>query len=215
MLTSADTGRVAFVHLTTQVSRNRRVIRLKRLERMTETPMAILAIFTVPVLLGPYLWGASSDLWLEVAIWSVFAVDLAVRTAIAPGRLAYLRAHKVDVLLVVLPFLRPLRIVRLFVFALRIRSGLRQALSLERMFIYVTALAVFGASAAMVVEPETFPSFPSALWWAVVTMSTVGYGDIAPVSGAGRLVALPLLIGGIAAFGVLTATLATLMVRER
>ena len=93
--------------------------------------------------------------------------------------------------------------------------GVRQSLSVERMLIYATTLGVVCACAVRIVEPETFPTLADALWWALVTMSTVGYGDISPVTGSGKLVAVPLLIGGIAVFGVLTANLATLMVKEQ
>jgi voltage-gated potassium channel len=56
---------------------------------------------------------------------------------------------------------------------------------------------------------STIHSYGDALWWAVVTIATVGYGDKYPVSGPGRGIAVLLMISGIALFGVLTATLAS------
>ena len=113
------------------------------------------------------------------------------------------------------PFFRPLRLLRIAVVALRIGVGVGNALSIERMVIYATTLAMICACAARIVEPETFPTLTDALWWALVTMSTVGYGDISPATDAGKFVAVPLLVGGITVFGVLTANLASVMVREQ
>lgn len=189
--------------------------RLKRVERITDTPMTLLAVFTIPLLLGPYLWGDEPHLGWDFAVWGVFAIEFLVRVMLAPDRPFYLRSHWMDVLLVAVPFLRPLRILRIAVITLRIGVGVRNALSMERMLIYATTLAVVCACAVRVVEPETFPTLTDALWWALVTMSTVGYGDISPATDTGKAVAVPLLIGGITVFGVLTANLATAMVREQ
>ena len=195
--------------------RTNREYRLKRLERITETPMTLLAVFTIPLLLGPYLWGDEPHPGWDLAVWSVFAIELAARVILAPDKRSYIRSHWVDVLLVAVPFLRPLRLLRIVVVTLRIGVGVSQALSIERMLIYATTLAVVCACAARIVEPETFPTLTAALWWALVTMSTVGYGDISPATDTGKAVAVPLLIGGITVFGVLTANLATMMVREQ
>lgn len=182
---------------------------------MTETPMTLLAIFTIPLLLGPYLWDDDLQMRRNFAVWGVFAVELLIRVSLAPNRVTYLKSHWVDVLLVAVPFLRPLRLLRIVVVVLRVGVGVSSALSMERMLIYATTLAVVCACAVRIVEPETFPTLTDALWWALVTMSTVGYGDISPATDAGKAVAVPLLIGGITVFGVLTANLAMVMVREQ
>ncbi len=192
-----------------------REAQLKRLERITETPMTLLAVFTIPLLLGPYLWDDEPHLGWDFLVWGIFATELTVRVVLAPHRRAYLRSHWVDVLLVAVPFFRPLRLLRIAVVALRIGVGVGHALSIERMLIYAATLAMVCACAARIVEPETFPTLIDSLWWALVTMSTVGYGDISPATDAGKIVAVPLLVGGITVFGVLTANLASVMVREQ
>ena len=189
--------------------------RLKRVERITETPMTLFAIFTIPLLLGPYLWGDELHLGWDFAVWGVFATEFLVRLSLASDRRSYLRSHWVDALLVAVPCLWPLRLLRVAIIALRIGVGIGHALSIERMLIYATTLAVVCACAARIVEPETFPTLTDALWWALVTMSTVGYGAISPATDTGKAVAVPLLIGGITVFGVLTANLASVMVREQ
>jgi len=58
-------------------------------------------------------------------------------------------------------------------------------------------------------QPQTFGSVPAALWWAVVTLTTTGYGDVVPVTPLGRLVAALVMISGLAVFGLWTGILAT------
>jgi voltage-gated potassium channel len=76
-------------------------------------------------------------------------------------------------------------------------------------------------AAAMVLEfeggnPEaTIASYPDALWWALTTITTVGYGDRFPMSSPGRAVAVVLMIAGIAMFGVITATIAAYFVEQK
>lgn len=59
------------------------------------------------------------------------------------------------------------------------------------------------------VQPSSFSSLPASLWWAVVTLTTTGYGDAVPITLAGRMVAAFLMICGLAVFGLLTGILAT------
>ena len=57
-------------------------------------------------------------------------------------------------------------------------------------------------------------SFPDALWWSIATVTTVGYGDVVPVTQVGRAFAYVLMIGGIGLFGALTANFASILVRR-
>jgi voltage-gated potassium channel len=59
------------------------------------------------------------------------------------------------------------------------------------------------------VQPATFGNVPAALWWAVVTLTTTGYGDVVPITLPGRLVAALVMISGLGVFGLWTGILAT------
>jgi voltage-gated potassium channel len=79
-----------------------------------------------------------------------------------------------------------------------------------------------GCSAALEVSfephstsPTAIHDFGDALWWAVVTVTTVGYGDKLPVTGAGKFVAVALMLTGIGLVGVLTATVASFFVQQQ
>jgi voltage-gated potassium channel len=79
------------------------------------------------------------------------------------------------------------------------------AASFVLMFIYVVALAELQAE--RYAHGSNIRTFGDALWWACVTMSTVGYGDYYPVTLTGRLLAVVLMIGGIAIVGTASATI--------
>ena len=200
----------------------RREAMLARIERVTELPLLILAFVMIPLLIGPYLWDLSDGedatfIALDAFIWVVFAIDLGIKTAVAPHRLNYLRKHWLDVIIVAIPFFRPLRILRLFVFGSRALFGARRLVNVDFLFVYGIGMVMIAATAVFSVEENqadsSITSFPEALWWGVVTITTVGYGDAVPVTAAGRAIAMLLMIGGIAFFSGVTANLASYLVR--
>jgi voltage-gated potassium channel len=212
---------------------------LARLERWTDWPLTVLALALIPILLAPYVLDISPSteqtlVALDFLIWGVFTADLLVKLAIAPARRRYLRTHWFDVLLVVLPLLRPLRVSRSLrglrsVPVLRIvASGARvlvvgRRLLVQHGLVYVllTALVVVAGAAALVTFVErdandaSIRSFPDALWWAAVTVTTVGYGDTYPKTDVGRGVGVALMLIGVGLFGVIAANLAALFVGEQ
>jgi voltage-gated potassium channel len=127
-----------------------------------------------------------------------------------------LRSSVVDLIVIVLPFLRPLRVLRLVtllgVLNRRVASSLRGQIA-----VYVTgatSLVIFCAALAVLDAERGRPganitTFGDAVWWATTTVTTVGYGDRYPTTGQGRLIAGLLMIGGIALLGVVTASLAS------
>ena len=199
----------------------RREALLARIDRLTELPLLVLAFVMIPLLLGPLLWDLSSTeeatfLALDTFIWAIFAVDLGVKVVLAPKRLAYMRQHWLEVLVVVLPFARPLRLVRLFVFGSRAFLSVRRLTNVDFLLVYAIGLVIISATVVTSVEVDaksTIDSFADALWWAMTTVTTVGYGDTVPVTAAGRAMGYILMVGGIAFFGGITANLASLLVR--
>ena len=201
---------------------SRREELLHRIERLTELPLLILAFAMIPLLVGPLLWElspAEATLFftLDTFIWALFAVDLGIKVVVAPHRLAYLRRHWLEVLVVVVPFFRPLRILRIFIFGSRAWVGMRRLVNVDFLFVYGLGLVIVAATVVASVEGgenASIQSFPDALWWAVVTITTVGYGDMVPVTVVGRAVAFVLMLGGIAFFSGLTANLASFLVKS-
>jgi voltage-gated potassium channel len=202
---------------------SRREELLHRIERITEMPLLVLAFAMIPLLLGPLLWELSAQeeatfLILDYFIWALFAVDLIVKTAISPHRLAYLRRHWLEVLVVVIPFFRPLRILRIFVFGSRAWVGMRRLVNVDFLLVYGVGLVIIAATVVASVEGgegASIHSFADALWWAVVTITTVGYGDMVPITLVGRAIAFVLMLGGIAFFSGMTANLASFLIKSK
>jgi voltage-gated potassium channel len=123
-------------------------------------------------------------------------------------------------LMVALPVLRPLRLLR-FLVLLRMINRRATASLHGRIVAYVVATAglVLLVSALAMLEaerhnPQANITFGDALWWAVTTMSTVGYGDRYPTTLEGRVVGARLMLAGVALLGVITATFASWLIGQ-
>lgn len=184
--------------------------------------VAFLVAYAWPVL-DPRL-DSSLRTFLTVAswtVWGVFAVDFAARVWLAERRIEYAARHWYDVALIVLPMLRPLRLLRLLALARVLNRSATSSL-IGRVSTYVAGVAILavflGAIAVLDAEQDSseanIASFGDALWWASTTVTTVGYGDRFPVTAEGRFIAVALMIVGIAVVGAVTASIATWMVGQ-
>lgn len=199
-----------------------RQLRLDHYEKRTALPMVILALAYIALYAFEVLDTNLTPEELHVltlvsnAIWISFVVDLAIRTFLAPRRVAYLLAHPIDVIAVILPAFRAFRVLRVFTagqWLLRDgtrlaygRTGLATAAAVG-MVVFLGALAALDAEKADPSSPIT--SLGSGLWFAFETITTVGYGDTVPVTVQGRVVAVMLMLIGISLIGIVSATLAT------
>lgn len=199
--------------------------RRERWERAAEWPLTGVALVFLIAYAWPILDPDLSRTWDRAfavttwAAWFVFAVDYVVRLVLARHRRWFVRHHLLDLAVVVLPLLRPLRLLRLITVlkALNRHAGdsLRGRVATyvggaTALLLLVGALAILDAERGA--RDASITSFPDALWWALATVTTVGYGDLFPVTGEGRLVATGLMMSGIALLGVVTATLASWLI---
>jgi voltage-gated potassium channel len=197
----------------------------ERVERATELPMLVLAL----IFLGAFVLPEVADLpeaWLQSLdtvtwiVWALFAFELLAKTYLAPDRRRYLLQHWMDVVTVLVPFLRPLRILPLLVLGVRFWTEARTVLRQRTFGVIGTAsLLAVVASALLVYAAErggdgSIQTFADALWWASATITTVGYGDVYPKTPAGRGVAVFLMLVGISLFGLLTARVAAFFVES-
>ena len=148
-----------------------------------------------------------------VGIWAVFIVDYFVRLGLASNRRKFVRHNILDMTSMVIPFMRPFLLLvylrRLRWFRGRTGSSLRARIlayagSAVIMFIYVISLAVFAAERHA--PDASITSYGDSVWWAMETISTVGYGDMVPVTIPGRIYAVFLMLGGMVIVGATTAT---------
>ncbi|MEV0482359.1 potassium channel family protein [Streptomyces sp. NPDC050508] len=196
--------------------------RKARWEQHTEVPLAVasmvfLAAYAVRILAHglPDTW---QDLCLAVlfAAWALFAVDYAVRWRLSGQRLRFVRTHWLDTLVLLLPLLRPLRVVRVYEAVQRRHGQPRLALH-ARVIVYAglsTVLLGFAGALSVYHEEHAAPgatirTFGDAVWWTCATFATVGYGDVAPVTALGRLIAVGMMAIGLALLGAVTGTFAS------
>ena len=217
------------------MDKERRSQLLEKFEEATELPLLVLAAAMIPLLVLPFAMDLSETvdmafLSIDWTIWAIFALELSVRTYLSERRFNYLMRHWYDVLIVVLPFLRPLRIVRsaralrflrlarALPFLGRVASDIYSLLRRRGLqYVMLSGLIAIFASAGAIYLAErgsggAIDDYGTALWWAMSTVTTVGYGDTVPVSAAGRGVAVFLMLVGISFFGWVTASIAAFLV---
>lgn len=163
--------------------------------------------------------------WL---IWSIFLAETILLTALVDKKVAYLRNNWVNLVIIiaacpmiwwVFPAAGALRILRLMVMfslVLHISARTRRMLSRNRLgSTLVTALILIIASGFIVAGLDPSIGGPwDGIWWAWVTMSTVGYGDIVPTTPEGRIFGGILILVGIGLFSLMTASFSAFFVSE-
>jgi len=154
--------------------------------------------------------------WVLIVVWFFFAVEYFVQLSLAKDKKKYFRSNLLDFAAVALPVLPLLRAVRALVAVTS--SSRKTSSSLGRdvtTSVIVLALATWFIAGLAVTEAErgytgaNIEGVGDGWWWALTTMSTVGYGDQYPVSTAGRIVGVALMIMGVALLGTITAMLAS------
>ncbi|MCG2800303.1 MAG: potassium channel family protein [Cellulomonas sp.] len=187
---------------------------------MTLAAVVFLVAYAVPIIWPSISAGWSSVCRVTVTVaWALFVVDYVTRLALSTSRRRFVERNLLDLAVIALPLLRPLRLLRLVaLLAILNRTSARTLRGRVVTYVVGGTLLLLLVGGLAVTDAErgasgaTIHGFGDGLWWAVTTMTTVGYGDRYPVSTTGRFVAVALMVGGIALLGVVTATLASWLV---
>ncbi|HYO61453.1 MAG TPA: ion channel [Actinomycetota bacterium] len=209
----------------------RRTDLLDGYETRTTIPLLVLAVAALPLLVVPAVADlsprtASVVLAADWVIWGLFVADYGIRLYLAPDRWRFVRGNKIDLLIVVLPFLRPLRVVR-SARGLRIlraalastfigrgtvafgevftRHNLHYAVAVTVALVFAGALMVYAFESAA--PGGNIESVEDALWWAAATVTTVGFGDQFPITTGGRAVGIGLMVVGLSLFAFVAGSL--------
>ena len=198
-----------------------------RVQRWFQPPVIVAALASVPVTLfeastpDPRLHAIADSLnWL---IWSVFVVEYLVMLSVSRHRLAYTRRAWLNLLVVVVSF--PVfphvlgysrlalagRLIPIIVRGVHTLSRLLNRRGFGYMCVTFGIVALFSSALFALFEGD---SLTDGIWWTIVTLTTVGYGDVVPTTPEGRIVAGLLMIGGIGLVAFITAHVAALFVED-
>jgi len=197
---------------------------LDKYQRVADWPLVALGLIFLVLLTLPlaYSLTARETSGLETftfLIWLVFFVDYGVRIYLSLDRVKFVKSHVLDLVVVAIPFLRPflfLRIIAIVATTARRAGHSYSRLAVGEAISYVIAVAITIASTSAILvydiekdlDNGTIKTLGDSFWWAIVTMTSVGYGDFTPVSQIGRWIAVGLMITGIALLGTITAAVA-------
>jgi voltage-gated potassium channel len=190
-----------------------------RWERRTEVPLGaasllFLAAYAVHVLAHGLPQGGRDVCLTVIAVtWAAFLLDYLVLWRLSGQGLGFVHRHLLDTVVLVLPLLRPLRVVKLYDAVLRRRGEPRLPLYARVMFYAGIAVLLLGFAGALAVYQAeyqaphaTIVTFGDSVWWAASTLSTVGYGDVTPVTPRGRVIAVVMMTCGLALLGAVTGS---------
>lgn len=207
-----------------------------RFSAATDLPLTLLAVLWLPVLVLPLVMDLPASVvrtfdLTDLVIWLLYGAEYLVRLYLSPSRTRFVTHHLIDLAVVVLPVLRPLRALRLLrlftlsraavvlVNALTRIRGILTHRGLHFVLMGVTGIVVVGSGVELAFEQHAhganIHNFGESLWWAIVTVTTVGYGGNYPVTTGGRCVAVVLMLVGIGLIGSLSATVASYFVEEK
>ena len=190
-------------------------------ETLTVLALAFLVAFSYPAFVDPVPNSTQTLLnivqWVS---WIAFATDLIYGLINAKSKKQYLKKHPLEVAAVLLPFLRPLRLMRVISFGglaiQKVAIGRQFAITIK---VFLASIFVAYISAVQItiteraVEGSNIKNFGDGIWWAITTVTTVGYGDRYPTTLEGRFIAVALMIMGISLMGVITASVAAWFVK--
>ncbi|MBA3818078.1 MAG: ion transporter [Deltaproteobacteria bacterium] len=209
---------------------------LHRLEAWLEVPMIVLGFVWLGLLVFELLSSASA--WFETLgtiIWIVFLLDFAIKFAVAPRKVAFLRTNWLTAIALLVPALRVFRIFRVLrilrlaqatrgLRLVRLVSSVNRSMralgaSMSRRGVgYVAVLTLLitlaGAAGMYAFENDRVTglnSYGEALWWTAMIMTTMGSQDW-PQSVEGRVLCVLLALYAFAVFGYVTATLASFFI---
>jgi voltage-gated potassium channel len=195
--------------------------------RLLEGMVLVGAVATIPLtVIGEEnprtAWVQTAD-WV---VWAIFFIEYLVLLATSSERARYIKRNPLNLAVVVLSyphlplafglvrlarFVRFVRLLRLMGVTVRAIEALR-TIFWRRGLVGVAAISCFiifaGGAGLTLLEPQTVRGgFGDGIWWAIVTASTVGYGDIAPSTGVGRVIAVLLMLCGVGLVSTLAASI--------
>ena len=189
-------------------------------ERWSTIPLAILALLYLALYSVEVLGHLPPILFLDFVvvsdiIWGIFIVDFLARFFMSRHKGQFMKKNVIEFISLVLPMFRAFRMFRVVIalgFIARVAQSLQARIGIYLglilpLLIFTCSLGVYDAE--HLVAGAKITQFGDAVWWAFVTVTTIGYGDFYPITFEGRAIAVLLMLSGLALVSVITVTFAS------
>ena len=185
------------------------------------TAAVFLALYAIRVIAQPPAVAAVAIEIALDALWAFYAVDYALTMYVAEHSWKWMSKHILGLLILVAPLIPALHFVRVVaaLYALH-RGSLTWVRGHINIYIASAGVLLLSTGALLVLEAErgapgaSIKNYTDALWWAFVSVTTIGYGEYYPVTATGKLITVAVVIAGIALIGVITGACAAWVIKE-
>ena len=192
-------------------------------EERSSTPMFVASVLYLLAFAAPIMSTRIQEPYdgylniLQLILWGLFAADYCIRLYLAPRRLYFITHNLMNLAIVLLPAWRIVSFLAMIYMTANRQYKRLSELAVKlfgytAIFIIMFALAIYSVESS---EPGAMiRDLPTAYWWTFTTLATVGYGDVYPITGIGRVIAVVVMLYGVGMVAVATGALASWIIEK-
>ena len=192
-------------------------------EERSSTPMFVASVLYLLAFAAPIMSTRIQEPYdaylniIQMILWGLFAADYCIRLYLAPRRLYFITHNLMNLAIVLLPAWRIVSFLAMIHLTANRQYKRLSELAVKlfgytAIFIIMFALAIYSVESS---EPGAMiRDLPTAYWWTFTTLATVGYGDVYPVTGIGRVIAVVVMLYGVGMVAVATGALASWIIEK-
>ena len=192
-------------------------------EERSSTPMFVASVLYLLAFAAPIMSTRIQEPYdaylniIQLILWGLFAVDYCIRLYLAPRRLYFITHNLMNLAIVLLPAWRIVSFLAMIHLTTN-RQYKRLSELAVKLFGYTAIFIIMFALAIYSVESSApgamIRDLPTAYWWTFTTLATVGYGDVYPITGIGRVIAVVVMLYGVGMVAVATGALASWIIEK-
>ena len=192
-------------------------------EDRSSTPMFVASVLYLLAFAAPIMSTRIQEPYdgylniIQLILWGLFAADYCIRLYLAPRRLYFITHNLMNLAIVLLPAWRIVSFLAMIHLTTNRQYKRLSELAVKlfgytAIFIIMFALALYSVESS---EPGAMiRDLPTAYWWTFTTLATVGYGDVYPITGIGRVIAVVVMLYGVGMVAVATGALASWIIEK-